>query len=116
VLSDAKLSAKVTHDDVAGSTVGTTSVNGRDMQVMAKRTFGPPEGFSNKFQAISEARLAGVERMHERPIGDLVDALRSLGADIRYLGREGFPPLEIRPATPAVRTKTRSAPFAGVVG
>jgi len=51
-----------------------------------------------------EYRLAGVERMHERPIGDLVDALRSLGADIRYLGREGFPPLEIRPATPAVRT------------
>jgi 3-phosphoshikimate 1-carboxyvinyltransferase len=43
-------------------------------------------------------RLAGVPRMHERPIGDLVDALRQLGADIRYLGNEGFPPLEIRPA------------------
>ncbi|MCX7892949.1 MAG: 3-phosphoshikimate 1-carboxyvinyltransferase [Burkholderiales bacterium] len=42
-------------------------------------------------------RLAGVARMHERPIGDLVDALRPLGADIRYLGAEGFPPLEIRP-------------------
>ena len=39
-------------------------------------------------------------RMHERPIGDLVDALRSLGADIRYLGNEGYPPLEIRPGTP----------------
>jgi 3-phosphoshikimate 1-carboxyvinyltransferase len=36
-------------------------------------------------------------RMHERPIGDLVDALRVLGADIRYLGNEGFPPLEIFP-------------------
>jgi 3-phosphoshikimate 1-carboxyvinyltransferase len=43
-------------------------------------------------------RLTGVPRMHERPIGDLVDALRQLGADIRYLGKEGFPPLEIRPA------------------
>jgi 3-phosphoshikimate 1-carboxyvinyltransferase len=43
-------------------------------------------------------RLAGVPRMYERPIGDLVDALRQLGADIRYLGNEGFPPLEIRPA------------------
>jgi 3-phosphoshikimate 1-carboxyvinyltransferase len=43
-------------------------------------------------------RLAGVPRMHERPIGDLVDALRAFGADIRYLRREGFPPLEIRPA------------------
>jgi len=42
-------------------------------------------------------RLSGTPRMHERPIGDLVDALRTLGAEIRYLGREGFPPLEIRP-------------------
>ncbi len=37
-------------------------------------------------------------RMHERPIGDLVDALRQLGADVRYLGNEGFPPLRISPA------------------
>jgi 3-phosphoshikimate 1-carboxyvinyltransferase len=43
-------------------------------------------------------RLSGVPRMHERPIGDLVDALRQVGADIRYLGNEGYPPLEIRPA------------------
>ena len=39
--------------------------------------------------------LKGVARMHERPIGDLVDALRALGADIRYLGSPGFPPLAI---------------------
>jgi len=44
-------------------------------------------------------RLAGVPRMHERPIGDLVDALRALGADLRYLGKEGYPPLEIFPAS-----------------
>ncbi|HQS58172.1 MAG: cytidylate kinase [Gallionellales bacterium 35-53-114] len=37
-------------------------------------------------------------RMHERPIGDLVDALRQLGTNIRYQGNEGFPPLEISPA------------------
>jgi 3-phosphoshikimate 1-carboxyvinyltransferase len=36
--------------------------------------------------------------MHERPIGDLVEALRALGADIRYLGKDGFPPLAVRPA------------------
>jgi 3-phosphoshikimate 1-carboxyvinyltransferase len=42
--------------------------------------------------------LSGVPRMHERPIGDLVDALRQLGADIKYLGNEGFPPLQISPA------------------
>ncbi|WP_435628329.1 bifunctional 3-phosphoshikimate 1-carboxyvinyltransferase/cytidylate kinase [Candidatus Ferrigenium straubiae] len=45
-------------------------------------------------------KLSGVARMHERPIGDLVDALRQLGADIRYLGNEGFPPLEIFPGKP----------------
>ena len=44
-------------------------------------------------------RLAGVPRMHERPIGDLVDGLRQLGADINYLGNDGFPPLQIKPAT-----------------
>jgi len=47
-------------------------------------------------------RLAGVPRMHERPIGDLVDALRALGADVRYLGRDGYPPLEIRPPAGAL--------------
>ncbi len=40
-------------------------------------------------------RLAGVPRMHERPIGDLVDALVGAGADIRYLGEQGYPPLAI---------------------
>lgn len=43
-------------------------------------------------------KLSGVPRMHERPIGDLVDALRQAGADIRYLGNAGYPPLEIFPA------------------
>jgi 3-phosphoshikimate 1-carboxyvinyltransferase len=45
-----------------------------------------------------EYRLSGVPRMHERPIGDLVDALRQAGADISYEGNTGFPPLHIRPA------------------
>ncbi len=40
--------------------------------------------------------LKGVPRMHERPIGDLVDALRELGGAIDYLGNDGFPPLRIR--------------------
>ena len=39
--------------------------------------------------------LSGVQRMHERPIGDLVDALRKLGCSIEYLGNEGYPPLRI---------------------
>ena len=40
--------------------------------------------------------LDGVERMHHRPIGQLVDALREIGADIEYLGEEGCPPLRIK--------------------
>jgi 3-phosphoshikimate 1-carboxyvinyltransferase len=39
--------------------------------------------------------LSGVARMHERPIGDLVDALRQLGCAIDYLGTNGFPPLRL---------------------
>ena len=39
--------------------------------------------------------LSGVARMHERPIGDLVDALRQLGCRIDYRGQDGFPPLHI---------------------
>jgi 3-phosphoshikimate 1-carboxyvinyltransferase len=41
--------------------------------------------------------LSGVPRMHERPIGDLVDALRQLGCRIDYLGTDGFPPLHLQP-------------------
>ena len=39
--------------------------------------------------------LRGVPRMHERPIGDLVDALRQLGCQIDYLDNPGYPPLRI---------------------
>jgi 3-phosphoshikimate 1-carboxyvinyltransferase len=39
--------------------------------------------------------IYGTDRMHDRPIRDLVDALRILGAKIEYLGREGYPPLKI---------------------
>lgn len=40
-------------------------------------------------------RLSGVARMHERPIGDLVDGLRQVGAHIQYEKTEGYPPLRI---------------------
>lgn len=43
-------------------------------------------------------RLSGVPRMHERPIGDLVDALRAWGCVIDYEGQAGYPPLAIRAA------------------
>ncbi|NSX15130.1 3-phosphoshikimate 1-carboxyvinyltransferase [Cupriavidus taiwanensis] len=52
-------------------------------------------------------KLSGVPRMHERPIGDLVDGLRQVGAVIDYLGNEGFPPLHIRPASLRIEAPIR---------
>jgi 3-phosphoshikimate 1-carboxyvinyltransferase len=44
----------------------------------------------------ADCTLRGVPRMHERPIGDLVDALRQLGCQIDYSGQDGFPPLHLQ--------------------
>ena len=44
-------------------------------------------------------KLSGVNRMHERPIKDLVDSLILMGASINYLKKDGFPPLLIHPAS-----------------
>lgn len=53
--------------------------------------------FSTALLAVSEGThtITGTERMQNRPIAVLVDALRTLGATIEYVGREGFPPLRI---------------------
>lgn len=54
--------------------------------------------FLTAYLAICEGReyvLMGSRRMHERPVGNLVEALQSMGADIRYLEKEGYPPLKI---------------------
>ncbi len=48
--------------------------------------------------------LSGVPRMHERPIGDLVDALRQLGCQIDYTDKDGYPPLRI--GTPGLSLNT----------
>ncbi len=45
--------------------------------------------------------LRGINRMHERPIGDLVDGLRQLGCPVDYLGNEGYPPLRLGTGEPA---------------
>jgi 3-phosphoshikimate 1-carboxyvinyltransferase len=44
--------------------------------------------------------LSGIARMHERPIGDLVDALRQLGCPVECLGNEGYPPLKLGNGVP----------------
>ncbi len=49
----------------------------------------------------AEFELSGVPRMHERPIGDLVDALRQLGCAVDCLAQEGYPPLKLGTGSPS---------------
>lgn len=53
--------------------------------------------FTTAYLSVTEGThvITGTERMRQRPIGVLVDALRFLGADIEYEGEQGFPPLRI---------------------
>lgn len=83
--------------------------NSQDSQVMEKALSSTEEvvdihhagtamRFLTSYFAIQEGKttiLTGSERMKQRPIQYLVDALRSLGAEIEYLGTDGFPPLKI---------------------
>ena len=76
---------------------------------------------SHGVQADGCVLLRGVARMHERPIGDLVDGLRAVGAQIDYLGEPGYPPLRVRSAVlPAaevlqVRASTSSQFLTGLL-
>ena len=54
-----------------------------------------------------EYKLDGLPRMHERPIKDLVDALRKLGANVDYLRNEGYPPLAIHAPKASAEGVTR---------
>ena len=54
--------------------------------------------FMTAYLAVTQGEhvITGTERMKHRPIGILVDALKRLGADIEYVGEDGYPPLRIR--------------------
>ena len=88
-----------------GTTVTITGLGGRTWPAEAIEFFMGNAGTAMRPLTAALAvmggdfTLKGVARMHERPIGDLVDALRQLGCAIDYLGNPGFPPLHIgRPA------------------
>jgi len=87
-----------------GSTVVIDGLDGRLPQTALKFFMGNAGTAMRPLTAAlavlgGDFELSGVPRMHERPIGDLVDALRPLGCRIDYLGNEGYPPLRIgRPA------------------
>ena len=59
--------------------------------------------------------LSGVPRMHERPIGDLVDALRQLGCEIDYTGTPGYPPLRLHGSAGGVLQTQREISVRGDV-
>ncbi|MBP3981299.1 bifunctional 3-phosphoshikimate 1-carboxyvinyltransferase/cytidylate kinase [Acidovorax sp. JG5] len=87
-------------DETGGSTVCITGLGGRAPLSPAKLFMGNAGTAMRPLTAAlallgGEFELSGVPRMHERPIGDLVDALRQLGCQIDYLGNDGYPPLRI---------------------
>jgi 3-phosphoshikimate 1-carboxyvinyltransferase len=90
-----------------GSTVTITGLGGRAWPNQAIELFMGNAGTAMRPLTAALAvqggdfTLKGVQRMHERPIGDLVDALRELGCRIDYLGNDGFPPLRL--GQPALR-------------
>ncbi len=70
----------------------------RDMpEVIDIKAAGTAMRFMTAYLSVKEGShtLTGTERMKHRPIGVLVDALLKLGADVSYLGEQGFPPLRI---------------------
>ncbi len=90
-----------TVDESAGSaTVRITGLGGRLPRSPSKLFLGNAGTAMRPLTAAlallgGEFELSGVPRMHERPIGDLIDALRQLGCQIDYLGNDGYPPLRI---------------------
>ena len=99
-------------DALAGVPAPAHNADCADCRVMREAIYGSSEtvdvgaaGTAMRFltayyaaMAGSRVTIDGSERMRQRPVGPLVDALRSLGATIHYLGNEGYPPLAIEGA------------------
>lgn len=93
--ADTKPIAKVAHCDDTDVMVEALSSQSSDVNIGAA---GTAMRFLTAYFSVQEGRavtLDGSERMRQRPIKALVDALRDCGASIEYLGEEGFPPLKI---------------------
>jgi 3-phosphoshikimate 1-carboxyvinyltransferase len=91
---------------LSGSTVRIHGLNGQLQTPQATLFLGNAGTAMRPLTAAlsllgGDFELSGVPRMHERPIGDLVDALTQLGCQIDYLGNPGYPPLRIHPVAPA---------------
>ena len=97
-----QLGCKITPDEVTpGQAIEVTGIGGQLPANTAATLFLGNAGTAMRPLTAALAvlggnfEMTGVPRMYERPIGDLVDALRQLGCKIDYLKDEGFPPLRI---------------------
>jgi 3-phosphoshikimate 1-carboxyvinyltransferase len=100
VMLDALRTLGCAVDKTGETTVTITGLGGRAPNSPAKLFLGNAGTAMRPLTAAlavlgGDFTLSGVARMHERPIGDLVDALRQLGCAVTYTGNEGFPPLHI---------------------
>jgi len=90
---------QVDNISVAADTVTLNNIlSGNSPKLVDIGPAGTAMRFLTAFYAVKKAErtLTGSARMKQRPIGILVDALRTLGADIEYVEKEGFPPLKIK--------------------
>jgi len=71
---------------------------GKQSEIIDIKAAGTAMRFMTAYLSATEGEhtITGTKRMKHRPIGILVDALRYLGAEIEYVGEEGYPPLRIR--------------------
>ena len=107
-----KLGCGVRQTGPGGTTVEIDGLNGHISNPQADLFMGNAGTAMRPLTAAlavlgGDFKLHGVPRMHERPIGDLVDALRQLGCNIDYLAQEGYPPLRIGQPTLALDAPIR---------
>lgn len=92
--------ADIHHLSTSNDTRALQRILSSDGEVYDTGAAGTTFRFLTAYLAVAgkSCTLTGSDRMKQRPIGELVSALRTLGADITYLGKEGYPPLKFNPA------------------
>ncbi len=95
-----------------GTTIEVGGLGGRIRQPVARLFMGNAGTAIRPLTAVlavlgGDYEISGVARMHQRPIGDLVEALRQLGCHIDYLGQAGFPPLRVGQPTLSLQAPIR---------
>jgi len=124
VMLDALRALGCTIETEGSGTLAITGLDGRLQTHEAKLFLGNAGTAMRPLAAVlavlaatqgGQFELAGVPRMHERPIGDLVDALRALGCQVDALGQPGYPPLRVHGQADGALRLQRPIPVRGDV-